>query len=64
MDTGQRVKVIEYGGRKLIRRVVADRGSTIVICNEQEFSAAIKENRPPQGVGFLREFVELLKSEE
>jgi hypothetical protein len=60
MDKGQQVEVKEYGGNLLIRRVVADRGQTIVVCTEEEFLAALKEKRNPDGVGFPRSSVKTL----
>lgn len=62
MNPGQKVQVIEYGGRKLIRRVVADRGASVVVCNEEEYVAAARQHREPAGIGFPRRVVELLES--
>jgi hypothetical protein len=59
MDRGQVVEVTEYGGKKLIRRVIADRGGTVVVCNEAEYLAAIREKREPEGIGFPRKSVRL-----
>jgi hypothetical protein len=59
MDRGQTVEVTEYGGNKLIRRVITDRGDTVVICIEAEFLAAIREKREPEGIGFPRKSVRL-----
>jgi len=56
---GMTVLVREYGGRELTRRVVRDLGKTVVICNEREFSAARKERREPEGVGFPCDAVKL-----
>jgi hypothetical protein len=58
MDRGQMVQVTEYGGNKLIRRVIADKGEVIVICNEQEFRNALREKREPNGIGFPRKSVQ------
>jgi hypothetical protein len=52
METGQLVEVTEYGGVKAIRRVVADRGAVIVVCNQKEYDAATTEKRKPDGIGF------------
>jgi hypothetical protein len=57
MEPGQRVEVTEYGGVRGIKRVVADRGEVIVVCNEKEFDTAITEKRPPDGIGFPRKSV-------
>jgi hypothetical protein len=61
MNRGQKVKVTEYGGKKLVRRVVLDRGKSVVVCNETEYIAAIKEEREPAGIGFPRESVEEMR---
>jgi hypothetical protein len=58
MEIGQKVQVTEYGGGKLIRRVVADRGRSVVICNEDEYLSSQAEGREPDGIGFPREAVE------
>ena len=57
MKTGEVVEVREYGGNKLVRRVVADRGATVVICNEAEYTTAPRQGREPQGIGFPRDSV-------
>jgi hypothetical protein len=38
MKQVQRLQVIEYGGRKLVRRVAADRCQSVVVCNEREYA--------------------------
>ena len=58
MQRGDSVQVVEYGGGKVIRRVIADRGKTVEICNEVEYGAAVSEERRPRGVGVLRQFIE------
>jgi hypothetical protein len=60
METGQLVEVTEYGGVKSTRRVVADRGAVIVVCNENEFDAAIADKRKPDCIGFPRKSVKPL----
>lgn len=60
MEAGDRVQVTEYGGRKLIRRVVANRGESIVVCNEEEYKRAASKGRGPDGIGFPRQSVRLL----
>ena len=57
MKAGDRVQVIEYGGRTLIRRVVVNRGESIVVCNEDEYNRAIEKGREPDGIGFPRQSV-------
>ena len=57
MEAGDRVQVTEYGGRKLIRRVVANRGESIVVCNEEEYKRATGKGREPDGIGFPRQSV-------
>ena len=57
MKVGDRVTVVAYGGKRLARRVVADRGRAVVICNEIEYSQAQVEGRKPDGIAFPRECV-------
>ena len=58
MEQGDFVRVTQYGGEKLTRRVVSDWGETVIVCNEKEYLAAHNDGREPQGVGFPREYVE------
>jgi hypothetical protein len=58
MKTGQMVQVIEYGGRKLVRRVISDRGRIVEVCNENEWKSALRDRREPKGIGFPRENVQ------
>ncbi len=60
MNKGQKVLATEYGGTKIVRRVISDNGSTVLICNENEYLEAMREKREPQGVGFPRDSVKLL----
>ena len=57
MQPGDNVQVTEYGGIKSTRRVVADRGATVEVCNEAEYESACTEGRNPRGVGFRRQYV-------
>jgi hypothetical protein len=54
------VVVEAYGGEKLTRRVVADRGPSVVICAEAEYVRAVNEGRKPDGVAFPRRCVKPL----
>jgi hypothetical protein len=54
---GTVVQVKEFGGRELARRVVRDIGKTVVVCNEQEFQAAQREQREADGIGFPKKDV-------
>jgi hypothetical protein len=54
LKAGTRVKVVEYGGRVLERRVIADKGEHIVICPDSEYMEAQEKQRPPVGIGFPR----------
>jgi hypothetical protein len=57
MEKGQIVSVRLYGGEIAPRRVLLDRGNVVVICSEEEFQAAQKEEREPSGLGFPRQDV-------
>jgi hypothetical protein len=61
MKKGDLVEVTVFGGEKVTRRVVADRGSHIVICNEEEYTNATKENREPEGIGFPKSDVTIIE---
>ena len=64
METGQLVEVTEYGGVKAVRRVVADRGAVVVVCNEKEYEVAITEKRKPDCIGFPRKAVKPLSRQD
>ena len=58
-EIGQVVNVQTYGGERVTRRVVADLGRTVIVCIEEEFDKAARENRKPEGIGFPRKDVQL-----
>lgn len=58
LTVGAIVKVRCYGGEILTRRVVLDRGRTVVVCNEAEYQDAAREARYPDGIGFPRSAVQ------
>jgi hypothetical protein len=62
-ERGQIVTAKAYGGEVLTRRVVTDRGRTVVICAEVEYQAAIREKREPEGVGFPRADIAVISKE-
>ena len=35
MERGQLVEVTAYGGRKILRTVVLDRGTSVVVCSKR-----------------------------
>lgn len=57
MKRGQIVSVRLYGGSVVPRRVLVDRGAVVVICPEDEYQAASREEREPVGLGFPRQDV-------
>jgi hypothetical protein len=62
VNYGTIVKVRAYGGRILTRRCVGVKGERILICNEEEYQNAKRENRQPECVGFS--LVDILDIEE
>jgi len=54
---GTAVRVVEFGGKVLERRVLADKGDRVVICPEDEFQAASRECRVPVGISFPKSSV-------
>ena len=57
MKAGQKIRVKAYGGEELVRVVLEEGDSYVVICREEEFIKAKSTGRTPQGVGFSKEFV-------
>ena len=54
MTRGQVDTALLYGGKDVLRRVVADKGDIVVICAEDEYQQAQREGRDPSGIGFPR----------
>jgi len=51
---GKVVTALLFGGSRAKRRVVADKGETVVVCAEEEYQLALREGREPSGIGFPR----------
>ena len=51
------VKLQAYGDEEIVRRVVAETDAAVLVCTEDEFSRASREQRDPRAIGFLKEFV-------
>jgi hypothetical protein len=54
VQIGEVVRVKEYGGRVIERRVIADRGNRIVVCCNDEYHRAGLEGRQPDGIAFSK----------
>lgn len=52
LQSGNLVKVRAYGDTVLTRRCAGVEGSTVLICNETEYKAALEEKRQPVCIGF------------
>ena len=57
MDRGQHVRVKTYGGKYVNRVVWSDQERGILICTEEGFARAQREEYEPVCVGFPREDV-------
>ena len=57
MRIGQKITVRVYGGKEVVRRVIAEGDDFVVICREEKFQAAKRQGRPPQGVGCLKRLI-------
>jgi len=57
-QSGQQVTANAYGGKKLSRTVVEDRGEVVLICQQEEFQRARAEGRTPVAVGFPKKEIE------
>jgi hypothetical protein len=60
MEKGERVRVTEFGGIQTVRRVVQEGDVFVIVCSEQEYAAATKEGREPEGVGFPKRSISTL----
>lgn len=52
MQVGDIVRLKAFGGEEIVRQVVFVAGDHIGVCKEEEYRAAIGENREPMTVGF------------
>jgi hypothetical protein len=50
--TGELVKLEEFGGRIIERRVLSVDSGRVVVCSEQEYNSAMRANRRPDGIAF------------
>jgi hypothetical protein len=57
MQIGELIQVIDFKGRKLLRKVVEICGKTVYLCSEEEYALAAKLGREPTCVGFDQQFV-------
>ncbi len=57
IQSGQWVKLLAFGGEHIVRRVVRETDRSVVVCTDEEYDRAHRENREPQAVGFLKESV-------
>lgn len=52
LKSGELIKVSDWEGKILERRVLSVRGNLVFVCTDQEFSDAMKEGREPTAVGW------------
>jgi len=52
LKRGVFIKVRAFGGKQIIRRFLAKRNGTVLICSDEEYQSARLERRKPTCVGF------------
>jgi hypothetical protein len=52
LKRGALIKVRAFGGKQIIRRFLAKRDGTVLICSDEEYQSARLERRKPTCVGF------------
>ncbi len=52
LKRGALIKVRAFGGKEIIRRFLAKRDGTVLICSDEEYQSARLERRKPTCVGF------------
>jgi hypothetical protein len=57
LSRGTEVIVIAYGGKRLRRRVWEDVGEGVLICTEEEYQRAMREQDEANSSGFPKEDV-------
>lgn len=65
LHSGNLVKVRAYGDAVLTRRCAGVQGETVLICNEAEYEAALREQREPTCVGFpISDVIDVLPEDQ
>jgi hypothetical protein len=57
MKTGDLITVIDFEGRKLLRKAVEISVEVVYVCTEEEYDSALQIGKEPICVGFGKEFV-------
>jgi len=57
MKVGETVRVRDFEGKTLIRRVVGVRGDVLMLCTHEEYTDARRQKRTPTSVGFKRAYL-------
>ncbi len=57
MKPGEPVALRDFEGRTLTRRVVSVQGDVVLVCTDEEYTAAKREKRCPISVGFKMAYV-------
>ena len=52
MKRGALIRVRAFGGKQIVRRFLAKRNGTVLICSDEEYQLARLERRKPTCVGF------------
>lgn len=52
LKRGGLIKVRAFGGKEIVRRFLAKRNGTVLICSEEEYQSARLQKREPICVGF------------
>ncbi|HYJ88791.1 MAG TPA: hypothetical protein VEW46_22195 [Pyrinomonadaceae bacterium] len=52
---GDLIKLRAFGGKRIVRRFVEERGGSILICSHEEYELALLEKREPLCIGFRPE---------
>jgi len=57
METGQLLTIVSDRDVIIKRTLVSVEQDVIFVCKQEEFEAALRENRQPTCIGFRREYV-------
>lgn len=52
LKRGALIRVRAFGGKRIVRRFLAKRNGTVLICSDEEYQSARLERRKPTCVGF------------
>jgi hypothetical protein len=57
MTVVDKVSLVQYGDKRIVRTLVAVENGYLFVCKEEEWEAARREGREPMCIGFRAEYL-------